>query len=301
MKYLLSATLTLMTMALSNSALAQEMLTNPSFENVSGFPHAPANGNNFYGNPPGWTVTPTGTTNIVLPWSGYTSQATTTPPGGGTYYLDLNSGGVVGTVQQTVTVATPGVFNISGWFSARDSPQNLSGCAINILNASNQVVATASVTFASTEPLNLWKQASLTNVALPAGTYTFQIVLPDPANVDLLSFYRLPPLSITKTSSIYSDPVNGVTSPKPIPGSVVNYCILLNNNNTYSASNVTITDPLPNTITYVPNTLSSGTSCATATANPAAGATISGSNITVVIPTLASGASYAVTFKATVN
>ena len=285
----------------SRGVCAQELLSNPSFEIVTGLSPAPVNGNNFYANPPGWTITPANTANIVKPWSGYSGNALATPTGGGIYYFDLNSGGVVGTVNQSVTLATPGVFNFSAWFSVRDNPQALTGCTINILNSANAVVATASVSFAATDPIGLWKQAAIANVGLPVGTYTFQVVLPDPSNVDLASFYRLPPLTITKTSTIISDPVEGATSPKSIPGSIVQDCILATNTAGYAASNVVVSDTLPANLTYVANTMASGTSCAGATTKPAPGASITGNAITATVGALANGASYALVFNAQVN
>ena len=291
----------LLLLGLAPGAMAQELLTNPSFETITGLSPAPVNGNNFYANPPGWTVTPANTANLVKPWSGYAGNPSAPPTGGGIYYFDLNSGGVIGTVNQSVTLATPGVFNVSAWFSVRDFPQALTGCTVNILNSANAVVATASVSFAATDPIGLWKQALVSNVGLAAGTYTFQIVQPDFANVDLASLYRLPPLTITKTSSVVSDPVLGTASPKSIPGSVVTYCILATNTAGYTASSVVISDTLPANLTYIAGTMASGTTCAAATTNPAPGASISGSAITVNVGALASGASYAFVFNARVN
>ena len=52
-------------------------------------------------------------------------------------------------------------------------------------------------------------------------------------------------LTVTKTSAIYSDPINGVTSPKLIPGAVVTYTIsLINGSTTTAASTVSIGDTL---------------------------------------------------------
>ena len=59
-------------------------------------------------------------------------------------------------------------------------------------------------------------------------------------------------LTVTKVSSIISDPFNGSTNPKMIPGSVVQYCITVKNAaGGASASGVTISDLLPATTTYV--------------------------------------------------
>ena len=72
-------------------------------------------------------------------------------------------------------------------------------------------------------------------------------------------------LTLAKTSTVISDPVNGTTNPKRIPGAVVRYCILTTNVGTATASNVTATDNLPANVTFISGTMRSGTTCAGAT------------------------------------
>jgi uncharacterized repeat protein (TIGR01451 family) len=58
-------------------------------------------------------------------------------------------------------------------------------------------------------------------------------------------------LSATKTSRVISDPFNGSTNPKMIPGAVVEYCIAVNNAaGSATASNVNVSDELPAQTTY---------------------------------------------------
>lgn len=58
-------------------------------------------------------------------------------------------------------------------------------------------------------------------------------------------------LAVVKTSVVISDPVNGTTNPKPIPGAVIEYCIsVANAAGSATASSVAISDPLPSTVTY---------------------------------------------------
>ncbi|MFM9977582.1 MAG: hypothetical protein ACKVOP_06000 [Sphingomonadaceae bacterium] len=54
-------------------------------------------------------------------------------------------------------------------------------------------------------------------------------------------------LTMTKVSSVISDPVNGTANPKLIPGAVVEYTILVTNvgNGPVDANTVVVTDPLP--------------------------------------------------------
>jgi len=65
---------------------------------------------------------------------------------------------------------------------------------------------------------------------------------PNPATVTLL---------VTKTSAVVSDPVNGTTNPKMIPGAVVRYTVSVTNTGrgAIDASTVVIADPLPTNVT----------------------------------------------------
>jgi uncharacterized repeat protein (TIGR01451 family) len=118
-------------------------------------------------------------------------------------------------------------------------------------------------------------------------------------------------LSVTKTSSVVSDGVS-VTNPKALPSALVRYCILISNAGSATANNVSVSDAIPATVTYVPGTLLSGTSCATATTaeddnNSGAdesdpnGASISGATITASSTSLTTGSSLAFVFNANVN
>jgi uncharacterized repeat protein (TIGR01451 family) len=58
-------------------------------------------------------------------------------------------------------------------------------------------------------------------------------------------------LTAVKTSTIISDPVNGSTNPKMIPGATVEYCIAVSNGaGSATATNVALSDPLPAQTTY---------------------------------------------------
>lgn len=58
-------------------------------------------------------------------------------------------------------------------------------------------------------------------------------------------------LTVAKLSRVISDPFNGTTNPKMIPGAVVEYCITVANaSGSAAASNVVISDPVPAATTY---------------------------------------------------
>jgi uncharacterized repeat protein (TIGR01451 family) len=146
------------------------------------------------------------------------------------------------------------MLDFSGWFSVRDNQQALSGLTINIRNSGGTVIATASTSFVATDPIGLWKQASGANVPVAAGTYIFEIVLPNPANFDLASLVFKPTLTVTKTSAPYSDPFNNTTNPKLIPGGVTEYTISATSPSSYSSTNVVVTDATPANMELVVNT-----------------------------------------------
>jgi uncharacterized repeat protein (TIGR01451 family) len=58
-------------------------------------------------------------------------------------------------------------------------------------------------------------------------------------------------LTVTKTSSVFSDPFNNTTNPKAIPGAIVQYTITVANTGASSATGVTVSDPIPTNTDYV--------------------------------------------------
>lgn len=252
----LRALVLLMISVLATSAplSAQQLLLNRSFET----PVTPANGNNFYATIPNWTavnVTPAQPLpfNVIRPFAGYANNPTATPAGGGVQYLDINS--AAGSIRQTITIPSNGMLDISGWFSVRDFPQALSGLNINIRTSGGVLVATTSTSFIAADPIGLWKQAVSVNIPLAAGTYIFEVDMPDFANFDLASAVFKPALALTKTSAPYSDPQNGLVNPKLIPGGVAEYTIAVASPAAYTVTNntVVLTDPTPTNMELVVN------------------------------------------------
>lgn len=112
-------------------------------------------------------------------------------------------------------------------------------------------------------------------------------------------------LSVTKQSLIISDPFNGTTNPKMIPGSVVEYCIIVRNAAGGAAANgVTITDVLPSATTYVSafgvkaDNSVTGTTCNT---DGAVAGTEASGTVSATIPTVTAGDARSVVFRVTVN
>ncbi len=228
------------------AARAQELLLNRSFET----PVTPANGNNFYATIPNWTiinVTPAQAQpyNIIRPFAGYANNPTATPTGGGVQYLDVNAAS--GSIRQSITIPSNGMIDFSGWFSVRDFPQALTGLTINIRNSGGTIVGTSSTSFAAADPIGLWKQAANANIPVAAGTYVFEVVIPNFSNFDLASLVFKPALAVTKTSVPFSDPLNGTINAKHIPAGVAEYTITATSPASYTvtAGSVAIVDVTP--------------------------------------------------------
>ncbi|WP_205214884.1 proprotein convertase P-domain-containing protein [Altererythrobacter sp. ZODW24] len=115
-----------------------------------------------------------------------------------------------------------------------------------------------------------------------------------------------------KTSSIVSDPVNGTTDAKAIPGAIVRYCITLTNTGSGTATNLIAADALPPEFAYTAASIKSGTTCAGAATveddnNTGAdesdpiGASVAASTLTITGATLPPTGVIAVTFDGTIN
>jgi uncharacterized repeat protein (TIGR01451 family) len=98
-------------------------------------------------------------------------------------------------------------------------------------------------------------------------------------------------LAVTKTQAVESDPINGTTNPKAIPGATVRYTITVVNSGAQDATSVVLVDNTPLNTTYVPGSITLDTVSKT-DINDADeadhGATNPGA-VTVTIATLASG------------
>jgi uncharacterized repeat protein (TIGR01451 family) len=115
-------------------------------------------------------------------------------------------------------------------------------------------------------------------------------------------------VTITKTETLISDPINGVSNPRHIPGAVIEYQVTVTNpvTSAVAASSLTISDLLPAGITFAPNTYAGASGIrvgATAMTNATGddAAEFAGGAVTVTVPTLAVNTSVVITFRATVT
>ena len=114
-------------------------------------------------------------------------------------------------------------------------------------------------------------------------------------------------LSVQKVSTVISDPFNGNTNPKRIPGAVIQYTITVTNQSTITtAENVAVTDDVPANVTYVTASVAGdvdGTDEGyTDAANFTAGAGANGNGqINTTATNLAPGEVLTVTFQITID
>ncbi|HEY0313760.1 MAG TPA: hypothetical protein VGC56_14865 [Allosphingosinicella sp.] len=112
-------------------------------------------------------------------------------------------------------------------------------------------------------------------------------------------------LSAVKTSKIISDPINGSTNPKMIPGATVEYCIAVSNGaGSATATSVALSDPLPSQTTYlaafgikVNGTVTSG-AC---NADGVAGGSFASNTVSGTLSNVAAGATSTLVFRVTIN
>lgn len=111
-------------------------------------------------------------------------------------------------------------------------------------------------------------------------------------------------LTLDKRSTVISDPVNGTTNPKLIPGAVVEYCIAVSNAaGGAAASTVAVSDILPATLTYVASSirLNGTTTGLTCNTDGSAGGSFASGTVSGTITTVAAGDTRTLVFRATVN
>lgn len=117
-------------------------------------------------------------------------------------------------------------------------------------------------------------------------------------------------MSVAKASRIVSDPVNGTTNPKGIPGAVVEYCIAVSNApGSATATKVVVNDKLPADVSYDSTFgifVNGDSSCAAGSrgdniAVPTATYSAAGHEIDGTLSDIAAGLTRSVYFRVTIN
>ena len=112
-------------------------------------------------------------------------------------------------------------------------------------------------------------------------------------------------LTATKTSRIISDPYNGTTNPKMIPGAVVEYCVAVSNAaGSATATGVTVSDTLPAETQYLLSfgvKLNGTVTGATCNADGAGTGTFGSGTVSGTLSDIAAGVTRTLLFRVTVN
>lgn len=111
-------------------------------------------------------------------------------------------------------------------------------------------------------------------------------------------------LTVDKTSRVISDPFNGTSNPKLIPGAVVEYCIAVSNAaGGADATSVSITDNVPTALLFTAGSivLNGTVTSGTCNADGAAGGTFTDPQVAGTIATIAAGSARTLIFRATVK
>lgn len=116
-------------------------------------------------------------------------------------------------------------------------------------------------------------------------------------------------LNVYKQSRIVSDPVNGTTNPKMIPGATIEYCIVVANGaGGASATSVNISDPLPAQTTYDSSygifqsgTYTGSAPSGTCNLDGTAGGTFAAGTVSGTLGTVNPGTTRTLYFRATIN
>ena len=125
--------------------------------------------------------------------------------------------------------------------------------------ASGGTSANGNVVITFSSPVN--------SITIVYGNHTTAPADPDGQAISIYDFNFCNPtatLTVSKISEVLNDYVSG-SNHKYLPGAMVRYCITVGNNGPGTATTIAVDDTLPADVTYVPGSMTSGTSCGTAT------------------------------------
>lgn len=110
-------------------------------------------------------------------------------------------------------------------------------------------------------------------------------------------------LAVAKYSRVISDPFNLATNPKAIPGATIEYCIAVTNTGSAAATNVAINDPLPTSVDGQAGTgkLGGAGTATTCAFDGTAGGTVTATNASGTLATVAAGTTSTFVFQAIIK
>jgi hypothetical protein len=157
-----------------------------------------------------------------------------------------------------VTVATNGLINNASLASVANSANETdTNAAVTVYAAES---ATLSETFTVGNGANYGQALACTGNATALAGNLLTVNAADTAIVCTFTNSYVAPLAITKTSAAFSDPINGLTNPKLIPGGFANYTLTVTAPASTSPTNnsVIVTDALPANLSLFVGTYAPG-------------------------------------------
>ncbi|WP_432769086.1 MAG: hypothetical protein HEQ22_17305 [Sphingopyxis sp.] len=169
-----------------------------------------------------------------------------------------------------VTVATSGLINNASLASVANSANETdTGAAVTVYAGESAALAESFTV--GNGPSYTQALACTGNAAALAG----QMLTVSPADTAIVCTFTnrfVVPLAIAKTSAAYSDPLNGLTNPKLIPGSFTNYTLTVSApaGTSPTADSVIVTDAIPANLALFVGTYAPGPGPVRFTANASA-------------------------------
>jgi hypothetical protein len=161
-------------------------------------------------------------------------------------------------IANAVTVATSGLINNATLASVANSANETdTNAAVTVYAAEN---ATLGESFTVGNGANYTQALACTGNATALAGNVLTVNPADTAITCTFTNTYVVPLSIAKTSTAYSDPVNGITNPKLIPGGFANYSLTIAAPAGTSPSNnsVIVTDAIPANLSLFVGTYAPG-------------------------------------------
>lgn len=267
-----------------------------------------------------FTVTNTSNTAIDVGLTAAQLSGVTAPFAGGTdnfnvtgvkMYIDHATSGTAGTYDPGVDVEVTYLDEL-----AEDAVKTVYVVAAVPIGQVNNDIAVVSLTGRAKEAGASGTAGADINATSGANTAGMDTVLADGTGTDDAADYdgfhsarddykvAAPVLTVTKLSRPISDPVNGTTDPKMIPGATVEYCITVANDAAgATASSIVITDPLPSQTAYVSGfgVYEGGSVSGGVCSGGAATGTESSGTVTGNLGTLTAGQTKTVYFRVLIN
>jgi uncharacterized repeat protein (TIGR01451 family) len=203
---------------------------------------------------------------------------------------------------------------VTGTFNGSPVTPTLTNGRVNYISSGAAIGDGASGATSADGNVVVTFSAPVDTITIVYGNHTTAPADPDGQAISIYDFNFCRPqanLSVTKISTVVNDYVSA-SNPKAIPGALITYCILVSNPGSGTATSVSVTDPIPANVTFVPGSIRSGSNCgsaatvedddATDTGEPdTITASVTGTNLAAATPTLAPSVGFAIAFNAVVN